>query len=302
MPLDPLIGGALISAGTNIASSVISNIGNRKAQKRAQRYNVENWNRQNLYNHPQQQMDRLRQAGLNPNLVYGQGGGSQQTGDIAPSKAAEYKMDLGDPIGKYYQGKSTEAVTDRTAVLIEQMETMMELSRAQRLETEARALGYTIDNRTKLLQETEAEKKAIYQTPLAEHSVDFNAKNLQIAEEIRIGTIQSTKTSKQLEATSRLQYQTLTQTQKSSIKIADSQYRQALETEKGLRLKNTYDSIRNNLAKDGIFENTHWIAKYIMDRGKKLPAGFKPLTPDNKIKYKNFKVDKPPKLIKPYRY
>lgn len=31
------------------------------------------WNAQNQYNHPSQQMERLRQAGLNPHLVYGKG-------------------------------------------------------------------------------------------------------------------------------------------------------------------------------------------------------------------------------------
>ena len=31
------------------------------------------WNQQNQYNSPEQQMNRLRQAGLNPNLVYGKG-------------------------------------------------------------------------------------------------------------------------------------------------------------------------------------------------------------------------------------
>lgn len=35
--------------------------------------NREMWNAQNQYNSPEQQMNRLRQAGLNPNLVYGKG-------------------------------------------------------------------------------------------------------------------------------------------------------------------------------------------------------------------------------------
>lgn len=36
--------------------------------------NLEMWNRGNAYNTPEAQMERLRQAGLNPNLVYGSGG------------------------------------------------------------------------------------------------------------------------------------------------------------------------------------------------------------------------------------
>lgn len=40
---------------------------NQNTNERAQ------WRRENEYNHPAQQMERLRQAGLNPNLVYGKG-------------------------------------------------------------------------------------------------------------------------------------------------------------------------------------------------------------------------------------
>lgn len=57
---------------------------NRDQQKRAIRYNwemakwqnatnIENWNMQNAYNHPSEQMKRLEEAGLNPNLVYDKG-------------------------------------------------------------------------------------------------------------------------------------------------------------------------------------------------------------------------------------
>ena len=44
-----------------------------EAEQRQQRYDLEAWNRTNAYNHPLEQMNRLRQAGLNPNLIYGRG-------------------------------------------------------------------------------------------------------------------------------------------------------------------------------------------------------------------------------------
>jgi len=54
------------------------------------------WRNQNRYNHPMQQMQRLREAGLNPNLVYGNGVQTQSanikttnsnTPDIRPPQA-----------------------------------------------------------------------------------------------------------------------------------------------------------------------------------------------------------------------
>lgn len=49
------------------------------------------WNRQNLYNAPAQQMQRFKEAGLNPNLIY------KQTNEAAPVRSTEYVApQLGD--------------------------------------------------------------------------------------------------------------------------------------------------------------------------------------------------------------
>ena len=40
---------------------------------------IKMWEMTNQYNHPTQQMERLRQAGLNPNLVYGKGADNTAT-------------------------------------------------------------------------------------------------------------------------------------------------------------------------------------------------------------------------------
>jgi hypothetical protein len=88
---------AAISGGAGIIGSIIGNIGARKRQKKADKANIKFWQMQNAYNDPAQQMSRLKKAGLNPNLVYGQSvsGATGQAGAVAPSKAAPYSMDLG---------------------------------------------------------------------------------------------------------------------------------------------------------------------------------------------------------------
>lgn len=69
----------------NTASQVGTTIGQliqgkkqREHQRRMAEYayskDLEQWNRANLYNHPSQQMQRLRDAGLNPAMIYGSGG------------------------------------------------------------------------------------------------------------------------------------------------------------------------------------------------------------------------------------
>ena len=94
MPLG--LGAALgISALGNLGSNLLQNSGNRRSQKRAARYNLELWQRQNAYNHPSEQMKRLREAGLNPHMIYG-GTPSSATGnagDISPMKGHEVRFD-----------------------------------------------------------------------------------------------------------------------------------------------------------------------------------------------------------------
>lgn len=68
------IGGAAAIAGS-AGSAMIGNAGNRRAVKAAARYNLAQWHRENEYNHPSQQMSRLADAGLNPNLIYGSNAG-----------------------------------------------------------------------------------------------------------------------------------------------------------------------------------------------------------------------------------
>lgn len=64
-----------IGAGLSAGQGILGSIMGFRQQKIANRYNLEMWNRQNEYNHPKAQMQRLKEAGLNPNLIYGQGSG-----------------------------------------------------------------------------------------------------------------------------------------------------------------------------------------------------------------------------------
>lgn len=83
--------GALGSVAGNVVNGLFSKSAATTAFKRQkelmalqQQYAVENWNREAAYNDPKAQMQRLKDAGLNPNLVYGSGAAGLE----APSTAA----------------------------------------------------------------------------------------------------------------------------------------------------------------------------------------------------------------------
>lgn len=75
-------------------------------------YALEDWEKQNQYNSPLQQMTRLRQAGLNPNLVYGSGAANtaqsiSRSSSNVPSPTASRMApiqipDLGGALGQMY--------------------------------------------------------------------------------------------------------------------------------------------------------------------------------------------------------
>lgn len=60
-------------------------------------YAVANWNRENNYNSPQEQMKRLKAAGLNPNLVYGNGAAGLQANPISAPSAPAAPMQVTAP-------------------------------------------------------------------------------------------------------------------------------------------------------------------------------------------------------------
>lgn len=113
--LGSLFGG--ISANKNIDKQIAAQSAeNQKMReynlmlaKQQNQWNLEQWNRENAYNDPSAQMERLRTAGLNPDLVYGSGSAANisapspelTSGAPAPPvdmSAYRYRKTIGDVI------------------------------------------------------------------------------------------------------------------------------------------------------------------------------------------------------------
>lgn len=75
---------AAIAAVASTAGTLLSNRRAKKQQEKANLYNIEQWNRTNEYNSPQEQIKRYQEAGLNPNLIYGSGQASAGNASPAP--------------------------------------------------------------------------------------------------------------------------------------------------------------------------------------------------------------------------
>lgn len=97
MPVAAAIGaaGALIGnfAGSYHNEQMVeqTNANNRALIERQNQMNIEQWQRENVYNHPVNQMLRLRAAGINPGIMYGSGGVMNSS---APSPAMQSSRDV----------------------------------------------------------------------------------------------------------------------------------------------------------------------------------------------------------------
>lgn len=89
--------GSVASGAFGLAQTAVQNQFNKEQAERQfgydkemaalqNQYNIDMWNMQNAYNSPASQMNRLKEAGLNPNLMYGQG--STGNASSAPTQVA----------------------------------------------------------------------------------------------------------------------------------------------------------------------------------------------------------------------
>lgn len=142
-------GAAVLGTAGNILSTASINKKTRKwneQQYAKQRTDaLSDWTRQTDYDSPTSQMERLRVAGLNPNLVYGSGGAIQQAPAIRSTETKPWtphapQVDpnmVGTEVSRIYETQQRQAQTDNFKALLTQIAEQTALTRAQTLATYA---------------------------------------------------------------------------------------------------------------------------------------------------------------------
>lgn len=118
------LGSGVLNALGSIGGSLMSNSANRHLAEYQYQKDIEMWNRNNQYNSPAAQMLRLKNAGLNPNMVYGTGSVVGNTTTQMPHYQAPRMnydinpgLNLGDALAMYADTKVKSAQADN---LVEQ--------------------------------------------------------------------------------------------------------------------------------------------------------------------------------------
>lgn len=115
---------AIIAAAGAVAGSGMQAYASGRMNKKTREFNtqtrdlqrqwaLEDWDRQNAYNSPAQQMQRLREAGLNPHLIYGGGQPSNTASNVNQTSTPDWNPktpDIGSiltsPVNAYLETRS----------------------------------------------------------------------------------------------------------------------------------------------------------------------------------------------------
>lgn len=147
--MNPLIGYGILSGVGSLASGLLNNLIGYNQSKGLMDYQYQLQQKaiddQNLYNTPANQMKRLAEANLSPNLVYGSGVDGNQS-SAASVSIANRRSEIGNPLQDfgqaYLQSKQLQMqeIANRNAAFE---------SRSRRLNLEAKTLGVLLDNKLK---------------------------------------------------------------------------------------------------------------------------------------------------------
>ncbi|AXH76348.1 MAG: DNA pilot protein [Microviridae sp.] len=178
IPLPPLIdaGAELLSSGINAVIQSGENAKNRRFanwQYDKQRADaLSDYHMQNAYNSPAEQMKRLKEAGLNPNLVYG--GGATATGGAVRSSSATSpntsapKISLGSPAASYLNAKQMQLQNDnltaQNKVLLEQAKNIATDTAVKQFSSGLKEfdLNFKTENRNRMLYKAEQQNLNLF--------------------------------------------------------------------------------------------------------------------------------------------
>ena len=201
--MDPLT--AVLGFG-GLASQGLASYMNYQSQKETNEQNLQiardnrdwqekMWNMQNQYNSPQAQMQRLKSAGLNPDLMYSQGTTGIAQGIGEPSQATMQAPQL--------QGLDTSSLVQ--AIQNEElMKGQLDLLRSQKDNVDADTHGKDIDNANKQIAYDLYFDEARYRMRKMQSDIDKQTQDIQESM-ARVGLINANIIKTQQEARNLLQ-------------------------------------------------------------------------------------------------
>lgn len=124
----------------NLADTAINSLFGMSQVKKQNDMQMQNWYNQQDYNSPSKQMERLRDAGLNPNLVYGQSSGNV-AGNTSPAPEMSRYMGKISNLSAMYSLQLQKEQVENAKVQNDVLRSVVDRNSA-----ETKRISYTTDN------------------------------------------------------------------------------------------------------------------------------------------------------------
>lgn len=129
-----------VGVGGDIFSTMLGIEASNKMAKQNREWQLQQWRMENEYNSPAQQMQRLKAAGLNPNLLYGQ---------ISPGNASPVRMN--DPYNSKVVAESLSKLNFQGAALqvaksAQELKALKLANREKQTEIEGKSISNTLQS------------------------------------------------------------------------------------------------------------------------------------------------------------
>ena len=164
----PIVGGLIEGA--------INNSSNKKIARENRQFALDMWNRNNEYNTPLAQMQRLKEAGLNPNLMYGQGttGNSSSPAKADGAYPTQYKLNFLEAAQLHQQQKLNEQ-----SIQLQKSQTELNHAQAQKVNAEtANTHANTLNTQETMQFNRESRPKILQKYDLQNQSISLSNENL----------------------------------------------------------------------------------------------------------------------------
>lgn len=191
MGIDAAIGAGIgaisgpIAAAIQVAAQQEENKRNRQYNlylaRLQNRWNLEQWQRENDYNSPTAQMARYRKAGMNPNLAYGQPtlAASSPTLTSGASSSPQDMSSIGEGVRTFGQAQQMMLNMEMQKAQIEAIKAGTENTKANTAKTGEETKSLTIDNMYKAAREQSVLDYQGVQIKLGESTLRLNDKQME---------------------------------------------------------------------------------------------------------------------------
>jgi hypothetical protein len=255
--MDPITASALIGVGGSLLQGITGGVNTRANRRWQERM----WHNQNAYNHPKAQMARFKEAGLNPNLIYGQGssGNAGSVGQVPTTPTTDPLQHLGQYMSlkladaqKSNVEKQTEAIDSEIA----QREADTALKRMQTLKVEKeRLLVQQQTAKTRLERTKLAKDIGLLDKQIKQAEIDYQFSYASFGSRLK-GIDYQNKYTKSLTEGQRIQNDVARTNRNAIVAKAYSEAKQAQLSLRGQALQNEMLRIQKELWQQGINPNS----------------------------------------------